>query len=95
MTKEEIKEIKKLAEELSESEHQILSYHARGFQSKEIGNLMGISFRTVENKTLDMTYHFEANNKAHLCAMLVEAGVITTEIKPNVPIKEIPKKKKS
>lgn len=65
-----------LLEQLHEQEIQIITLHAQGHSSAEIGAMLELSGRTVENKTQQLTKRFKAKNKTQLCSMMTLLKVI-------------------
>jgi DNA-binding CsgD family transcriptional regulator len=63
-------------ETLSSRENQCLFFIIRGKTAKEIGNILGISYRTVEEYTQSIKNKLNCKSKHELIAYSIEQGYL-------------------
>ena len=61
---------------LTDREFEILKEIAGGYSSKEIGNRLGISLKTVEVHRHNILRKTRAKNSVHLCLELARKGLL-------------------
>lgn len=63
-------------EYFTKREMEILQYVLQGYSAKRIGQLLGISFRTVESYINTLKIKFRCNRKNDLISLCIRLGII-------------------
>jgi len=63
---------------LAKRDLQLLNLAAQGMTATEIGKVMQLSGRTINNVMLELQKHFQARNITHLIAICYQQGIIKT-----------------
>ena len=61
-------------------EEQILHLISQGYSSKEIADLLYLSFETIKTYRYRLTNKFEARNVAHMIRIAAECGIFKKDI---------------
>jgi DNA-binding CsgD family transcriptional regulator len=61
----------------TERQNQVMAFTVSGFTAKEIGEMLGISSRTVEQNLTLMKAEHHAKNIPHLVAIFFRKGLIS------------------
>ncbi len=76
LTQEKLQEVnKKYIEKITDREQQIVKYFANGFKTREIAEILGISFHTVNNHRKNILRKLELKNLAALVNFAVDNGL--------------------
>ncbi len=76
LTQEKLQEVnRKHIEKITDRERQIVKYFANGFKTKEIAEILGISFHTVNNHRKNILRKLELKNLAALVNFAVDNGL--------------------
>ena len=61
---------------LSAREREVIAWTAQGKTARQIGEILGITKRTVDHHTQRAEHKLSANNKTHAVALAIHYGII-------------------